>query len=303
MVAQELAALMTCLTCAGTARLQPARAAAAPAPPARKSAAKEIGRTERTAGGGTVTLSSTVASDGSTTVSIDATQLPDGNNLVLHWGVSPADAPPHDWAPAPQSARPQGTTDFGDGIAARSPLGANGGALEIKFPADAFQRDDSPKTLLGILVRSAGEDDWLHAEDGKGDLSVPLQPPPPPPPPGIRARQFAERVAKDEAKGGFNLFRRYCAVNDSLVEAFSDPGPGSAGVILTWLRLSSNRQLAWCELKLNAPGQANSLRVCSVCSPRSVHVHCVQRIIAIVVCTMVVQTCCGSAQAHSCVQV
>ena len=80
-----------------------------------------------------------------------------------------------------------------------------------------------------------------------GDLTAALRPPPPPPPPGVRARTFAAKLAADEAGGSMNLFRRYCMVNDALKEAFTDPGPGSAAVLLAWLRLSANRQLPWYE--------------------------------------------------------
>jgi hypothetical protein len=117
----------------------------------------------------------------------------------------------------------------------------------LTFPAEALEEDGGPSTLVAIVVRVAGgsEDVWLHADDGLGDLEAPLRPPPPPPPPGVRAKLLAERVATGEAQEGMNLYSRYCQVHDALGEAMADPGPGSAAVILTWLRLSASRQLSW----------------------------------------------------------
>ena len=227
-----------------------ARAATMDAPAARSQKskrAKDLGSSERTVGGGTVRLTSQSQPDGSTVVTLDATQVPNNDNLVLHWGASSANKPPHDWEAPPESMRPHGTTLFDDGKAARSPIGARGGPLRIEVPSSLAKKDGSPATMLGIVVRVAGgaEDEWLHAEDGMGDLTAPLKPPPPPPPPGIRARSFAERCAKEESGGGMNLFRRFCLVSEYIGDAFADPGPGSAGAILAWLRLSNSRQLPW----------------------------------------------------------
>jgi hypothetical protein len=72
-----------------------------------------------------------------------------------------------------------------------------------------------------------------------------MRPPPPPPPAGIGAILLAQRSAVEEAGDNMNLYRRYCLVNDALGEAMQDEGPHTMAVLLSWLRLSSSRQLPW----------------------------------------------------------
>jgi alpha-glucan, water dikinase len=218
--------------------------AVAASPPSKVSEV-ELERSSRTVAGGTVTLISAKLPDGSTTVTIDTSQVPDRHGLVLHWGTSPSARRPHEWGAPPDVARPTGSALFGDGLAVRTPIPPDT-PLVISFPADTTAGDGAPATLVGIVVRvGRGEDEWLHAEDGLGDLEAPVRAPPPPPPPAERALTLSRRVAEHEAKGGMNLFARYCLVNETLGEAMADPAPGSAAVILAWLRLSASRQLPW----------------------------------------------------------
>eukprot|EP00892_Ulva_mutabilis_P012087 jgi/Ulvmu1/9250/UM005_0350.1 len=216
---------------------------AAAAPPA---AATELLTSTRDVASGTISIDSHSLEDGSVTVTIDCTRVPDPNNLVLHWGVSASATRPHEWMPPPEAIRPPNTNMFGDGLAARSPIPGHE-PLVVRVPADIVADKGGPQSLVGIIVRSVNgqEEDWLHADDGMGDVEAPLRPPPPPPPAHVRAALLAERVAEQEAGQDMNLFARYCMVNDSIGEAISDPDPGSMAVILAWLRLNASRQLDW----------------------------------------------------------
>lgn len=224
-------------------------AAAAPA-----AEATELLRSTRDVASGTIRVDSHATEDGSVRITIDCTQVPDPNNLVLHWGVSASSTKPHEWGAPPESIRPPNTSMFGDGRAVRSPIPGHE-PLTVSVPVATVQDKDGPATLVGIIVRSQNgqEEEWLHADDGLGDIEAPLRPPPPPPPADVRAQMLAERVASQEAEQDMNLFARYCMVNDALGEAMSDPDPGSAAVILSWLRLSSSRQLNWCAILLPRP--------------------------------------------------
>ena len=130
--------------------------------------AKELFFVERVVGGGNFRVKSLLLPDGSTQVHMDASEVPDNGNLVLHWGVSKSSKKPHDWDAAPEPVRPDGTSLFGDGKATRTPF--NGGSLVIHVPEEFVSMDDGPATLVGIAVRSnpGSEEQWLHADDGAG---------------------------------------------------------------------------------------------------------------------------------------
>lgn len=128
--------------------------------------AKELFSIERVVGGGSFRIVSMLLPDGSTEVRMDASEVPDNGNLVLHWGVSKTSKKPHEWDAAPEAVRPPGTSMFGDGKATRTPF--NNGSLVIYMPAEFVNMDDGPATLVGIAVRSGGEEKWLHADDGAG---------------------------------------------------------------------------------------------------------------------------------------
>jgi hypothetical protein len=129
---------------------------------------KELFSIERVVGGGNFKIKSLLLPDGSTQVHLDASEVPDNGNLVLHWGVSTGAKKPHEWDAAPEPIRPQGTSLFGDGKATRSRF--NGGSLVIHVPAEFVSMEQGPATLVGIAVRSnpGSEEQWLHADDGAG---------------------------------------------------------------------------------------------------------------------------------------
>lgn len=129
---------------------------------------KELFSEERTVGGGNLRMKTVLLPDGSTQVQLDASEVPDNGNLVLHWGVSASAKKPHEWGAAPESVRPQGTNLFGDGKATRTPF--NGGSLVVHVPADVASTEDGPATLVGIALRCnpGSEEQWLHADDGAG---------------------------------------------------------------------------------------------------------------------------------------
>ena len=60
-----------------------------------------------------------------------------------------------------------------DGLAARSPI-PHDRPLVVHVPAATLQGDGAPQTLIGILVRQGDHEgeEWLHADDGAGDLEV-----------------------------------------------------------------------------------------------------------------------------------
>jgi hypothetical protein len=138
----------------------------------RSGEAKELFSIERVVGGGNLRMKSTLLPDGSVQIHVDASEVPDNGNLVLHWGVSKSSKRPHDWDAAPEPVRPQGTSLFGDGKATRTPF--NGGSLVVHVPEEFVSMEDGPATLVGIAVRSnpGSEEKWLHADDGAGAVST-----------------------------------------------------------------------------------------------------------------------------------
>lgn len=133
-----------------TVRLPPPRAVAAAPPRAAK--ARELEASTRDVAGGKVHMRSVANGDGTTTVHVDASAVPDTGGLVLHWGVSPAAHPPHDWCAPPEASRPPDSNVFGDGKAVRSRL--HDGRLEVTLPKESLEEDGGPASLVGIIVRS-----------------------------------------------------------------------------------------------------------------------------------------------------
>ena len=88
--------------------------------------------------------------------------LAGGNNnddVVLHWATKTSTTEdPNAWVMAPDALKPRDTTEFGDGIASRTPF------AEGKLEFTAKKEDVKEVTeICGILTRG---EEWLHAEEG-----------------------------------------------------------------------------------------------------------------------------------------
>lgn len=222
------------------------------------SSAAVLGAVSRRVDGHCVRLQSSRSHNDDVCVEVDASSFSNAHNLQLHWGVARI-AAPSNWTLAPDEARPEGTTPFGDGIACRTPLGAGNKAIFL-FSSACLRNDMSPdgsspevvngKELLtfnAILIESNpdAEDRWLHAEDGEGDLCVPLRTPPPRPSAAQAAASMTTMASSFEAEKHVNLFRRYCVVKDALRTANEIDGVQGIAVLYAWLRLSNMRLLPW----------------------------------------------------------
>ena len=190
----------------------------------------------RTVGGGrAVPIKSFLCADtGDVEVIMDVSEISEHDGLELHWAVKGPSG--SQWSLAPESVRPELTRDFGDGKALRVGPSEEGGSTRFRFvvPKSASQ-EEGVTGIVGILVSG---DEWLHGEDGLGDLEAPVMAPDP------KANAVMDRATEEEGKeGGIGLFRRYQLVGELLPEARR--GPALAGALLSWLRLSSNRQLRW----------------------------------------------------------
>ena len=93
----------------------------------------------------------------------DADEGNDGEdlgNMVLHWATKTTTSEdPNAWIMAPDAIKPANTSEFGDGIASRTPFDGNG---KLEFTA---KKEDVKEVteIVGILTRG---EEWLHAEEG-----------------------------------------------------------------------------------------------------------------------------------------
>jgi len=157
----------------------------------------------------------------------------------------------------------QGTRDFGDGKAMRTPFAlAEGGSADgppvVRIPVpSALVADDQGEgadgeglveSVVAVLVRAGGdsaEDEWLHSEGGDLQVAVgELSSAAPGPAGGSPRNAVTERAIEAERGGEMGLFRRFQLAREALGEAKA-LGPRGAGALLAWLRLSSTRQLPW----------------------------------------------------------
>ena len=169
-------------------------------------------------------------------------------NMVLHWATKTTTSEdPNAWVMAPDALKPPNTSDFGDGIASRTPF------VDGKVEFRAKKEDAKEVTeIVGILTRG---EEWLHAEEG--DVKALTRDPK-----FIVRENFGggedddfsndpsgavlKKVCDFEESDNRNLFSRLCLLNDVLDDAKECNDKG-LGIILAWLRLSSTKQLPWYE--------------------------------------------------------
>ena len=169
-------------------------------------------------------------------------------NMVLHWATKTTTSEdPNAWVMAPDVLKPPNTSDFGDGIASRTPF------VDGKVEFRAKKEDAKEVTeIVGILTRG---EEWLHAEEG--DVKALTRDPK-----FIVRENFGggedddfsndpsgavlKKVCDFEESDNRNLFSRLCLLNDVLDDAKECNDKG-LGIILAWLRLSSTKQLPWYE--------------------------------------------------------
>ena len=175
-------------------------------------------------------------------------------NMVLHWATKTTTSEdPNAWIMAPDAIKPANTSEFGDGIASRTPFDGNG---KLEFTA---KKEDVKEVteIVGILTRG---EEWLHAEEG--DMKALTQDPKlvvrAPPSGGSDddasndifgddpSASVLKKVCDFEGSDNRNLFSRICLLNDVLEDAKECNDKG-LGIVLAWLRLSSTKQLPWYE--------------------------------------------------------
>ena len=170
-------------------------------------------------------------------------------DMVLHWATKTTTSEdPNAWVMAPEALKPPNTSDFGDGIASRTPF------VDGKVEFRAKKEDAKEVTeIVGILTRG---EEWLHAEEG--DVKALTRDP------KCTTREnfgggedgddfsddpsgaVLKKVCDFEESDNRNLFSRLCLLNDVLDDAKECNDKG-LGIILAWLRLSSTKQLPWYE--------------------------------------------------------
>ena len=178
------------------------------------------------------------------------------DNMVLHWATKTSTTEdPNAWVMAPDALKPRDTSEFGDGIASRTPF-AEG---KLEFTAKKEEVKEVTE-ICGILTRG---EEWLHAEEG--DVKALTQDPKfvvraSPSSSGTGGDDDATSVFGDdpasaavlkkvcdfEGSENRNLFSRICLLNDVLEDAKECNDKG-LGIVLAWLRLSSTKQLPWYE--------------------------------------------------------
>lgn len=168
-----------------------------------------------------VALIVTVTEDLNTDTFITTVTSTDGGarpNLVLHWAIN-------DWQLPPSSAWPEGTNQAGD-KAVQTSFGSKG-EVSISFPGSAC-----PSRIVFVL--KDGEN-WMNS--GGGDFVAHLKPP--------GAEELVDKVIEAESTyDRWSLFSRFCMASQ-LLGAATAAGPPGMALILTWLRLSAQRQLPW----------------------------------------------------------
>lgn len=237
--------------------------------PASAGGAPPLYASTRSVGGGEVAIS-VARVEGGVEAVFDASAV-GGDGLVLHWAVTKEGGGA--WVAPPEGAvtAEGGSEGFGDGIAGRARFvdgvvkffvvedvlggvcgGGGGAGGESESEEEEEGEEDGEKevvlgSVVGILVGSGGgDDDWMHAADGKGDLVAAFKGE------GSGAggggkvgAELAKRAAKEEGGGDMNLYRRYCLVAGCVSEAAGDPSGAGMGVLLAWLRMSASRLLPW----------------------------------------------------------
>jgi len=155
-------------------------------------------------------------SDAFYTIVIEAD--PSRTDFRMHWAIN-------DWSLAPAEFWPQNTVQVDD-LAVQTGLD-NSGKIVINFAVDSC-----PSKIVFVVKEG---DKWLH--NGSGDFVVYLKPP------GVD--DIVSKVIDAETKyERWSLFDRVNMAT-SLLGAAITAGPEGMGFMLSWLRLSSMRQLPW----------------------------------------------------------
>lgn len=141
---------------------------------------------------------------------------------VLHWAVN-------DWQKAEESIWPPGTVAVDD-KAVQTPLGQDGGTCMTLN----LQQASCPSTLV-FVIKELDPERWING--GGSHFTVVLKQP--------DTDSITSKVITAESTySNWSLFNRLCLVNEVL-DAASLAGPPGMALIMTWLRLSSNRTLPW----------------------------------------------------------
>lgn len=139
-------------------------------------------------------------------------------NLTLHWAIN-------DWVLPAAENWPQGTNQAGD-KAVQTPFGPSN---EVSI---TFSGTKCPSRVVFVL--KDGEK-WMNS--GGGDFVAHLKPP--------SSTELVDKVIEAESEyDRWSLFSRFCMASQLLIAA-SAAGPPGMALILTWLRLSTQRQLPW----------------------------------------------------------
>jgi alpha-glucan, water dikinase len=167
----------------------------------------------------------------------------------LHWATKTIDSEQKDqWIMAPDALKPDGTKEFGDGIASRTMFDESG-----RMVFKAKKKDlKNVREICAILTRG---EEWLHSDEG--DIKALTQDPKlivkesNGTNSGFDASQdpsmsVLKKVCDFEAGNNRNLFSRICLLNDVLEDA-KECNEKGMGLVLAWLRLSSTKQLPWYE--------------------------------------------------------
>jgi alpha-glucan,water dikinase len=146
---------------------------------------------------------------------LDGASRPD---LVLHWAIN-------DWVLPAQQNWPQGTNQAGD-KAVQTPFAPSN---EVSI---TFSGQKCPSRVVFVLKEG---EKWMNS--GGGDFVAHLKPP--------SSTELVDKVIEAESEyERWSLFSRFCMASQ-LLTAASAAGPPGMALILTWLRLSSQRQLPW----------------------------------------------------------
>ncbi|GAB4821271.1 hypothetical protein N2152v2_008317 [Parachlorella kessleri] len=156
--------------------------------------------------------------------------------LVLHWAIN-------DWKPPPEGVRPGGTVSAGD-QAVQSRF-EGGHTVRIAFP-----EAECPSKMVFVLKEG---ETWTN--NGGSDFIAYLKPP------GIEGKQslagsplswhgsavsdvLGKVIEAESTASHWSLFNRFILALQ-LLDAADTAGPDGMAFVMTWLRLSTMRQLDW----------------------------------------------------------